>query len=329
MKKIFLITLAASLLFGFEIQVAKKHERITPKDSNLDKIISFSEYLDRAINSVVSIFITANNSNRPIGAGSGVVISKDGYIVTNAHVAKKALNMYVNLNNSKKKYKAKIIGMDESSDLAIIKINTKNLKPIKFANSENIHLTDLVFTIGNGFGLGTTVSMGIVSAIHKRSLGIYEYENLIQTDATINPGNCGGALVNNRGELIGINSAAIFSKSGGSNGVGFAIPSNTVKIIATSLIEQGKFERGYFGASFGLKNDDQVFIDSIDKASSAYKAGLRTNDIIISVDGMKIDEVGDMIYLLGIKTPGDTINVKYKRGTRTYTKEIKLTKRPQ
>ena len=168
MRFIFFVFLATSL-FGFNIEVAKEHKRVTPKESNLEKIISFDAYLSRSISSVVSIFITAKNSTRHIGGGSGVIVSKNGYIVTNAHVVKKASNMYVYLNNSKKKYKAKVIGIDTPSDLAVIKIDKKNLLPIKFANSNKIKLTDLVFTIGNGFGLGTTVSMGIVSAIHKRS----------------------------------------------------------------------------------------------------------------------------------------------------------------
>jgi len=328
MKIILILISVYFLVYGFDIKENNEFIRINPDGKNINQIISFNTCLDKAISSVVSIFITAKHINKPISAGSGVIISKNGYIITNAHVVKKAKNIYIYLKNSKRKKLAKIIGIDKASDIAILKISGKNYNSIKFFNSNLVKITDLVFTIGNGFGLGTTVSMGIVSAINKRSLNIYEYENLIQTDATINPGNSGGALVNNCGELIGINSA-IYTKSGGSNGVGFAIPSNTVKIIASEIIEHGNFVRGYFGASFDLKNEDEVFIDGIDKLSPAYKIGLRKKDIILSLNGSKIDEIGDIIYLLGLQSPNKIINVTYIRNGVKNNCKIKLSKRPK
>ena len=326
MKLSIFIILFILNLNAFEVQEAENYERVFPNGKDLHKIISFNTYLDNVVSSVVTIQITKGNYDKPVGAGSGVIISKDGYIVTNAHVIKDSKNVYVYLKDSKKRKKAKVIGFDRPNDIAVIKIKSSKLKAIKFVDSDTIKLSDLVFSVGNGFGLGTTVSMGIISALNKRSLGIYEYENLIQTDATINPGNSGGALVNNRGDLIGINSA-LYTRSGGSNGVGFAIPSNTVKIIASSIIAHGKFERGYFGASFDLKNEDNIIIDSIDTQSPAYKSGLRKSDTIIRINGKVIDEIGDVVYILGLKTPLTKISVTYLRNGKKKKTLVVLGKR--
>jgi len=323
MKFFSLLILLSILLFSFEVQEAPKHDRVVPKGQNLHKIISFYGTLNNAIDAVVNI--RTDDHGKHIGVGSGVIISSNGYIVTNEHVIRNTDEIYVYFHSKAKKVKAQVIGYDKANDLAVIKINLSKLKVIKFADSDELQLTDLAFTIGNGFGLGKTVSQGIISALNKRGLGIYEYENLIQTDAIINPGNSGGALVNNQGELIGINSVKI-SRIGVS-GIGFAIPSNTVKIIVTSIIRTGKFERGYFGASFKQDSEGIVSINSIDKLSNSYKNGLREGDKILSINGSKICTIGDVIYLIGLKQPNESIRVKYLHNNKIKNKIITLTKR--
>lgn len=305
---------------AFEVQNASEYERLVPNGQNLHKIISWYGTLDDTIDAVVNIRI--NKNSKPIGVGSGVIISNDGYIVTNEHVIRNADEIYVYLHSKAKKIKAKLIGFDKPNDLAVIKITAPSLKVVKFSDSDSLQLTDLTFTIGNGYGLGKTISQGIVSALNKRGLGLYEYENLIQTDAIINPGNSGGALVNNQGDLIGINSAKI-SKVGIS-GIGFAIPSNTVKIIVKAIIEDGKFERGYFGASFEQDDEGLVYIESIDKQSQSYKVGLRVGDEILSINSQEIYTTGDIIFILGLKKPNETITIKYSRKGKTKNKSIKL-----
>ncbi|QOP46175.1 S1C family serine protease [Sulfurimonas paralvinellae] len=322
--KILLLTILVTLtLSAFEVQKADTHKRVVPNGQNLHKIISWSGMLDDAIGAVVNIRIYKND--KAIGVGSGVIISKNGYIVTNEHVVHRSDKIYVYLHSKAKKIKAKLIGTDKANDVAVIQIRSHNLNPIKFADSDAIELTDLVFTIGNGYGLGKTVSQGIVSALHKRELGIYEYENLIQTDAVINPGNSGGALVNNQGELIGINSAKIARV--GVSGIGFAIPSNTVQIITKAIIENGKFERGYLGISFKQKNEGIVTVESIDKKSIAYTNGIRVGDQLISFDSKEIFTPGDAIYILGLKQPGESVIIEYSHKGKIINKIVRLGKR--
>lgn len=260
--------------------------------------------------------------------GSGVIISKNGYIVTNNHVVDGADKIVVTIHGSKKEYKAKIIGQDPKTDIAVIKINAKNLPFAKFGNSSKLLTGDIVFAIGNPFGVGESVTQGIVSALNKSSIGLNQYENFIQTDASINPGNSGGALVDTRGALIGINSA-IISRSGGNNGIGFAIPSNMVKKIATSLINNGKIKRGYLGVSItdlkpdmkGLYKDNfGALILTVEKDSSAQKAGLKRGDLIIGVNGEKIKNANDLKNIIGSILPDKKITIKYERN-----KEIKTT----
>jgi len=187
--------------------------------------------------------------------GSGVIISQNGYIVTNNHVVEDADEIIVTLIGEDKEYKAKIVGLDPKTDLAVIKIEANKLKAAKFGDSEKLKEGDLVFAIGNPFGVGGSVTQGIISALNKSGIGLNQYENFIQTDASINPGNSGGALVDSRGALIGINSA-ILSRSGGNNGIGFAIPSKMVANIAVSLIEDGRIDRGYIGVSISDLTSD-------------------------------------------------------------------------
>lgn len=256
--------------------------------------------------------------------GSGVIVSKDGYIVTNNHVIDGADEIIVNLAGDKKEYEAKLIGKDEKSDLAVIKIEAEKLNAVTFYDSDKVRVGDIVFALGNPFGVGETITQGIVSATGRSGVGIVEYEDFIQTDASINPGNSGGALINSAGHLIGINSA-IISKSGGNVGIGFAIPSNMVTSIATSLIESGKFTRAYLGVTIADVSEDMssfyddnygALITSVEDNSPAAKAGLKRGDLIISVNGKKIESASELKNTIGSYAPNRVVNIKFLREKR-------------
>ncbi len=268
--------------------------------------------------------------------GSGVIISSDGYIVTNNHVIQNADEITVTLPGDDKEYKAKVIGKDALTDLAVIKIDKKNLPAIKIADSSQIKPGDVVFAIGNPFGIGETVTQGIVSATNRSNVGINTYENFIQTDAAINPGNSGGALVDSRGALIGINSA-IITRSGGNNGIGFAIPSNMMKDVVKKLIEKGKIERGYLGVIIeDLKGDLKkvyehktgALIVEVTKDSAAKKAGLKPGDLIIKVDGEPIEDANELKTIIGSYPPGKEVKIEYERNGKVYIATVKLKERP-
>ena len=264
--------------------------------------------------------------------GSGVIVSKNGYIVTNNHVVDDADTIKVSIPGIKKEYDAKLIGTDEKSDLAVIKIDANNLNAITFYNSDNVEIGDVVFAIGNPFGVGETITQGIVSATGRSSVGIAEYEDFIQTDASINPGNSGGALINSAGDLIGINSA-IISKSGGNVGIGFAIPSNMVENIAKSLIDNGKFTRAYLGvgisdvsedlSSFYGKKDGAL-VTSIEKGTPAEKAGLKRGDLIVSVDGHSVESAAQLRNMIGAMEPKTKVTLKYIRNKMLNECEVLL-----
>lgn len=264
--------------------------------------------------------------------GSGVIISKDGYIVTNNHVVQNADEIIVTFADKDKEYKAEIIGLDPKTDLAVIKIETTNLKPVKFGDSENLKEGDLVFALGNPFGVGSSVTKGIISALNKTSIGLNRFENFIQTDASINPGNSGGALVDSRGALIGINSA-ILTRSGGADGIGFAIPSNMVRHIAVSLIEDGRIDRGYIGVSISnltsdlrevYKSQSGALVLNVEKGSPASKGGLKLGDLIIKIDDKTIKSANDLKNNIGRKVPGTTIEVKFERNRKIHNIKIVL-----
>ena len=268
--------------------------------------------------------------------GSGVIISSDGYIVTNNHVIQNADEITVTLPGDDKEYKAKVIGKDALTDLAVIKIDKRNLPAIKIADSSKIKPGDLVFAIGNPFGIGETVTQGIVSATNRSNVGINTYENFIQTDAAINPGNSGGALVDSRGALIGINSA-IITRSGGNNGIGFAIPSNMMKDVVKKLVEKGKIERGYLGVIIeDLKGDlkkvyshkEGAVVVDVTKDSAAAKAGLKPGDLIIKVDGESIEDANELKTIIGSYPPGKEVTIEYERNGKVYTTSVKLGERP-
>ncbi|GBD97080.1 MAG TPA: DegQ family serine endoprotease [Nitrospirae bacterium] len=254
--------------------------------------------------------------------GSGVIVSPDGYILTNNHVIKNADKIKVLLPD-KREFTGRIIGSDPKTDLSVIKIDAGNLSTLSFGNSDALRVGELVLTIGSPYGLNQTVTMGIVSAVGRANVGIAEYEDFIQTDAAINPGNSGGALVNVKGELVGINTA-IFSTTGGYQGIGFAIPSNMAKIVMDSLIEKGKVIRGWLGVSiqaitpelaqqFRLEKDYGTLVADVVEGSPAEKAGLMRGDVIIEFNGKKIDEPYILRNIVADTPPGTEAEMKVIR----------------
>ncbi len=264
--------------------------------------------------------------------GSGVIVTQDGYIVTNNHVIDGADLIKVSIPGKKKEFDAKIIGTDEKTDLAVIKINAKNLNAITFYDSEEAKLGDIVFALGNPFGVGQTITQGMISATGRSSVGINEYENFIQTDAPINPGNSGGALINSAGNLIGINSA-IISKSGGNVGIGFAIPSNMVERIAKSLIDDGEYTRAYLGVSISDINEDLsnfygtkdgALVTEVQEGTAARKVGLKRGDLIVSIDNKKIKSANQLRNIIGTYHPKSKVTIKFLRNKKEFVKQIKL-----
>ncbi|MBA4371279.1 MAG: hypothetical protein C0402_00275 [Thermodesulfovibrio sp.] len=248
------------------------------------------------------------------GLGSGVIVSADGYIVTNYHVVKEADEIKVTLAD-KKEYIGKVIGSDPKTEISIVKIEAKELPTLPWGNSEKLQVGEIVLAVGNPYGLNQTVTMGIVSAIGRANVGIADYEDFIQTDAAINPGNSGGALVNPRGELVGINTA-IFSTSGGYQGIGFAIPSNMIKSIMDSLVQKGKVVRGWLGVSiqkitpelskqFKMNEDTGILVSDAVENSPAEKAGIKRGDIIIEYDGKRTAEPYQLRNMVANTSPGE------------------------
>lgn len=279
------------------------------------------------------------------GLGSGVIVSKDGYILTNNHVVQNADQIEVTLYNDKR-YDAEMIGTDPQTDIAVLKIDAPNLDVIKLGNSENLRVGEMVLAIGSPLGqrLAHSVSMGIISAKDRR-IGILEernagYEKFIQTDAAINPGNSGGALVNMDGELIGINTA-IASRSGGNEGIGFAVPIDLAKSIMTSLIEDGKVVRGYLGISLGgevdrtmakaldLDKEYGVIVGEVTEGSPADKAGLRQDDVIQTYNGKPIKSWGEFRTAIGTSSPGTTVKLGINRDGKEQEITVTLGERPE
>jgi len=253
--------------------------------------------------------------------GSGVIVSTDGYIVTNHHVILDADEITVTLNNSDKEYIAKVIGSDKGSDLAVIKIEATALKAIKFSHANELKLGDVVFAIGNPFGVGQTVTQGIISALNKNHVGINQYENFIQTDASINPGNSGGALIDSRGALIGINSA-ILSKSGANHGIGFTIPIDMVRNVVSKLIDTGKVSRGFMGVNISkvttklsalYQHKKGAIITDIQLDSPADKAQLQRGDLVYEVNGKIVKDPKDLQRLVSSYNPNETITLSIER----------------
>jgi serine protease Do len=281
-------------------------------------------------------FRTPNNrprKRREVGQGSGFLISADGYILTNNHVVGEADKVKVKLQNGRD-YEAKIIGSDPPTDLAVIKIEEKGLPFLQLGDSSLLEVGDWVLAVGNPFGLSHTLTAGIVSAKGRSGMGINDYEDFIQTDAAINPGNSGGPLVNLDGEVVGINTA-IFSRSGGYMGIGFAIPINMAKRIRGQLVEHGQVTRGQIGAyiqdltpelaaSFGLENAAEgIVITQVIEDSPAKKAGLRQGDVIFKIDGNKVDKVTTFRNRIALTPPGTKVELTLLRDGKR--KEVAVT----
>ena len=278
-------------------------------------------------------FFGEQGSGQPqAGLGSGVIISPDGYILTNNHVVEGADEIEVVLNDSRRT-QAKVIGTDPESDLAILKVGLDRLPVITLGNSDALQVGDQVLAIGNPFGVGQTVTSGIVSALGRNQLGINTFENFIQTDAAINPGNSGGALVDVNGTLMGINTA-IYSRSGGSMGIGFAIPVSTAKLVLESIVRDGVVTRGWIGVEpaelspelmeiFGVKAKRGVLITGVLQNGPAAQAGIRPGDVIVEVGGKKISAVSELLSQVAALKPGTAAGVRLLR--RDEKVELKVT----
>ncbi len=266
--------------------------------------------------------------------GSGVVISPDGYILTANHVVEGADEVKVAIDDGKKEYTAKVIGTDPPTDVAILKIDAKNLSAITLADSDQLEVGDIVLAIGNPFGVGQTVTMGIVSALGRSGLGFNGYEDFIQTDAAINPGNSGGALVDAEGRLVGINTA-IISRSGGNQGIGFAVPINIARHVMERLISGGKIMRGYLGVfpqdispglaeQFNLPDQNGALVGDVLPNSPAEKAGIKPGDVITEFDGKPINDANSLRLLTSQATPDSKVIVKLLRGGSEKTVSVTL-----
>src|SRR5262249_22050016 len=273
------------------------------------------------------------------GLGSGVVVSPDGYILTANHVVSGADEIMIGLGNDLRRFKAKKIGTDPGTDVALLKIDENNLPAVTFSDSDKARAGDIVLAIGNPFGLRQTVTMGIVSAVGRGGMGIVDYENFIQTDAAINMGNSGGALVDTAGRLLGINTA-IFSRSGGNQGIGFAIPANLARDVMQSLREKGRVVRGYIGASvqpltpelaeaMKLKGEPSgALVGEVTPKSPAEKAGIKTGDVIITANGKKISDARELRLLIGSMAPGTKAQIEVNREGQKKTLDVGLGEMP-
>jgi len=364
MKKLLIASSLAIALFAGHINLKSDNtplKRVAPNQNGL--VISYAPIVQKVIPSVVNISTEKivetkipeqfrrffedpffkrffgpfghipdkPQKRKEFALGSGVILTKDGYIVTNYHVVSGATKIIVKTHDGKK-YTAKLIGSDPKTDLAVIKIEAKNLKPIIIADSSKVKVGDVVLAVGNPFGLSESVTHGIISALNRNSIGLNAYENFIQTDAAINPGNSGGALVDLKGRLIGINSA-IISRSGGNNGIGFAIPSNMMKFVVTSLVTKGKVVRGYLGVMisnidpskaklYGI--DHGVLINKVQPGSAAEKAGLKPGDIIVAVDGEEVKNSGELRNKIAFKGAGAEVKLRIFRDGKYITVTAKL-----
>jgi serine protease Do len=272
------------------------------------------------------------------GQGSGVIVESNGLIVTNNHVVNKADEIRVFLSD-KREFKGKLIGTDAKTDIAIVKIEATGLSTIPWADSDQLEVGEYVLAVGSPFGLTQTVTMGIVSAVGRASMGIAEYEDFIQTDAAINPGNSGGALVNVRGELVGINTA-IFSQSGGSMGIGFAVPSNLSRAVMDQLVRTGKVVRGWLGVAiqdltpelatqFGIADTKGVLVSDVMEDSPAKKAGIERADVIVEYDGKSMDSPTHLRNAVAQTSIGRKVSVKLIRDKKPKTIEIAIVEQPK
>lgn len=273
------------------------------------------------------------------GLGSGVVVSTDGLILTNNHVVEGADEIEV-ASSDGHKYPARVIGTDPESDLAVVKIKAQAALPaIAFAPSDSLRVGDVVLAIGNPFGVGESVTMGIVSALGRSQLGINTFENFIQTDAAINPGNSGGALVDSNGALVGINTA-IYSQNGGSMGIGFAIPVSLARVVMEQIIKNGSVTRGWIGVevqevtpelanSFNLPNSEGAIITGVVRSSPADRAGIRPGDVLLAINEHPVKNSQAMLDLVAALAPNESAQFKLRRNSKDLQVKVTVAKRPR
>jgi serine protease Do len=270
--------------------------------------------------------------------GSGVIVSADGYIVTNNHVVSKADEIKVLLND-RREFSGKVVGTDPKTDVAVIKITADGLPVIPWGDSDRLQVGEYVLAVGNPFGLNQTVTMGIISAVGRANVGIADYEDFIQTDAAINPGNSGGALVNAKGDLIGINTA-IYSQSGGYMGIGFAVPSNMVRAVMDSLIATGKVVRGWLGVTiqpvtqdlaeqFDLSQTKGAIVGETMEGGPAEKAGLKPGDVIIRYNGNPVEDPNHLRNMVAQTPVGKKVKIELVRDKKAMTIEVTLVEQPR
>ena len=323
---------------------------------------SYSDAVRRATPSVVNIFTSKeihaerhpllndpifrrffgdplpDEAQRASSLGSGVIVTSSGYVLTNNHVVEAADEIEVALADGKKLL-AKVVGNDPDTDLAVLRIDGERLPAIRFGSSEGLRVGDVVLAIGNPFGVGQTVTSGIVSALGRTGLGINTFENFIQTDAAINPGNSGGALIDAAGNLVGINTA-IFSGSGGSIGIGFAIPVSTARMVLEQIVKSGSVTRGWIGVevqeitppiaeSFRLEDTRGALIAGVLHGGPADKAGVRPGDILVEVQGKPVADPAGMLNLIAALAPGQAANFRLKRQGRDVDASITVGRRPK
>ena len=276
--------------------------------------------------------------HREKALGSGVIVSPEGYILTNNHVIDGATDVRVTLSD-RREFQARVVGTDPKTDIAVLKIEASNLSPITIGDSSKAEVGDTALAIGDPFGVGQTVTKGIISATGRGNLGIEAYEDFIQTDAPINPGNSGGALINDRGELIGINTAIITHGSGGSQGIGFAIPANLARQVMEEILKNGKVTRAYLGVypqdvtpgiakAFGEKDADGVLVGDVSANSPAQAAGLQRGDIILELNGKKLTDSNQLRMTISMMKPGTEAKLKVVRNGNPLNMNVKLGELP-
>ena len=333
-----------------------EQEASVPVADTPEPISSYHNAVARASQSVVNIYTTQAMAEHPYiddpvlrrffenhgdqqqgpgstNLGSGVIVSEDGYIVTNAHVVEKADEITVAFSDGRKS-RAKVIGTDPDSDLAVIRVDMTGLTPLGF-REEPIRVGDLALAIGNPFGVGQTVTQGIISATGRTGLGVNKFEDFIQTDAAINPGNSGGALVDASGELVGINTV-IFSRSGGSMGIGFAIPTALVEQVMNALIKDGRVSRGWLGIEIQsqlrdptqLETSTGVEVLNVVPQGPAAISGLKTGDIILTIDGVEMTDANTLIQYVARKPPNTVLNTQILRNGKQAEIPVTLAERP-
>jgi serine protease Do len=280
----------------------------------------------------------APRSHREAGLGSGVIVSPEGYILTNNHVVDGATDVRVTLPD-RREFKATVIGTDARTDIALVKIDASNLPAITVGNSSKLQVGDSVLAIGNPYGVGQTVTMGIVSATGRTDLGIEEYEDFIQTDAPINPGNSGGALVNDRGELLGINTAILAQESGGNQGIGFAVPVNLARQVMDQIEAHGHVTRSYLGVNIqevtpaiakalGLNGPEGALITAVSPDSPAEKAGLKVGDVILDINGAAVTERNQLRMQVSMMNPDQNVKLKVFRNGQNVDLTVRLSEMP-